>query len=889
MVSWGSQAPHPSMNSPNRTLGAIVITLIALMGDQVIGSSLQRVANTSLKLPASPPQFGYTLQNAFPGLSLTQPLCLATPPGETNRLFILEKAGNIVVITNLANPTRTVFMRLSVVSSSEAGLLGIAFHPNYAENRYFYLFTSRNLSTSQGGGLHERISRFETSATNPNQGVPESELPLITQIDSADNHQGGDLHFGPDGYLYVSLGDEGPQFDGANNSQKINKNFFSAILRLDVDKRAGNLLPNPHPANTTNYFVPADNPYVGATSFNGQPVDPTKVRTEFYAVGFRNPWRMSFDSATSELYVGQVGQDAWEWVNAVVKGGNYGWAFFEGQHRGFKTPPAGFVQTPPIHEYAHGTGTNRGNSITGGLVYRGERLSQLYGAYIFADYVSGNVWMIHPDGTNLVPSQRLTGASGPAAFGTDPRNGDVLIAQLGGQIMRLNYNSTATGSALPPSLADTGAFSDLASLQVNPGIVPYDLNVPFWSDGAQKQRWFSLPDINTRMTFNRDGNWALPPGAVWIKHFELELTNGVPASRRRLETRFIVRNDHDVYGITYRWDDSQTGAALVPEEGQDEQFVIHDGGITRTQTWHYPSRAECLTCHTHVGGGVLGFNTPQMNRNFHYNGTVDNQIHALSEAGYFTENVTGIHTLRSLVAATNVAASLEFRVRSYLAANCANCHQPGGPTAAGFDARATTPTAQAGIIGGELSQIGGDTANRVIQPGSLEHSMMLQRIQKRGPGQMPPISTTVVDTNAVQLLTEWITHDATTFETFSQWQARNFVDAKSPEAASAADPDGDRLSNGLEFLVRTDPQLSSDAWAVSIGALEGAVQIQFPQIAGRGFEVQSTTNLFDAGSWRPLDVPANRPFFSATDSEATIEDPATAAAPTFYRVRVFEQ
>ncbi|HUL51043.1 MAG TPA: PQQ-dependent sugar dehydrogenase, partial [Candidatus Nitrosotalea sp.] len=229
----------------------------------------QRVPNTTLQMPPAPPSFGYTTVRILPSLTFNQPVCVASPPGETNRLFVLEKTGSIVVITNLASPTRTVFMSLTVDAQSESGLIGLAFHPGYATNRYFYVFYSLDLATSQGNGLHQRISRFQTSASNTNQALPGTELALITQFDTAGNHNGGDLHFGPDGYLYASLGDEGPQYNGALNSQRIDKNFFSAILRIDVDKRPGNLLPNPHPANTTNYFIPADNPYIRLTSFNG--------------------------------------------------------------------------------------------------------------------------------------------------------------------------------------------------------------------------------------------------------------------------------------------------------------------------------------------------------------------------------------------------------------------------------------------------------------------------------------------------------------------------------------------------------------------------------------------------------------------------------------------
>src|SRR5262249_6353134 len=153
------------------------------------------------------------------------------------------------------------------------------------------------------------------------------------------------------------------------------------------------------------------------------------------------------------------------------------------------------------------------------------------------------------------------------------------------------YNSTATGTPLPPTLAATGAFTNLVTLAVAPGIVPYDINVPFWSDNAIKTRWFSLPNTNLTVSFNGTGNWSFPTSSVWIKHFEIQMTNGDDSSRKRLETRFIIRNTNGVYGITYRWD-SATNATLVPESGTNDTLVINDGGILRTQVWHYPSRSE---------------------------------------------------------------------------------------------------------------------------------------------------------------------------------------------------------------------------------------------------------------------------------------------------------
>jgi glucose/arabinose dehydrogenase len=738
-------------------------------------AQLQRVPNLSLtNLPPQPPQFGYTLNNAFPTVALSQPVCIASPPQETNRLFILERSGNIVVITNLAAPTRTVFMSLPVLSDSESGLLGLAFHPGYATNGYFYVFSSRNLTDSQGSGRHQVISRFQVTATNANVALASTELVLISQFDTEGNHNGGDLHFGPDGYLYASVGDEGLQYNGDFNAQVITNKFFSAILRIDVDKRPGNLLPNPYPASSSNYFIPADNPFVGVTNFNGQTFNATSVRTEFYAIGFRNPWRFCFVPATGFLYVGDVGQDAYEEVDVMPRGGNAGWSYYEGLHVAsqlysgqsgiFPTnnAPPGLIF--PIQEYPHsGTAGYTGNSVIGGVVYRGNRISQLYGAYVFSDNGSGNVWILRYDGSNTVPFQPITLAAGPSAFGTDPRNGDVLIAQLNNnQIGRLDYNSTSTGAPLPPTLANTGAFTDLAALTPSPGIVPYDLNVPFWSDNAIKTRWFSVPNTNLAIGFNPTGNWSFPTSTVWIKHFELELTNGVAASRKRLETRFIVRNANGVYGMTYRWD-SATNATLVPEAGLDEAFTINNGGILRTQIWHYPSRSECLACHTAAGGYGLGFRTEQLNRNFTYGPLTTNQISALSAAGYFSQPVSNNPvTLLALAPATNTAFSLEYRARSFLAANCSQCHQPGGTAQeAHWDARITTPTAKADLVKGIPVNNFGSDSNFIIAPQSPGNSILLARISTRDLGslpsiQMPPLDSTVVDTQDVQLVSDWL-------------------------------------------------------------------------------------------------------------------------------------
>ncbi|MDQ6633051.1 MAG: PQQ-dependent sugar dehydrogenase, partial [Verrucomicrobiota bacterium] len=742
-----------------------------------------------------------------------------------------------------------------------------------------------------GTGLHQRVSRFQVSPTNSNLALTNTELPLVTQFDEACNHNGGDLHFGPDGYLYISVGDEGGGNDSFNNSQRIDKDFFSGILRIDVDKLPGNFPPKPHPAlmNATNYFVPADNPFVNATQLNGVNINTNTLRTEFWAIGLRNPFRFSFDPLTGILYCGDVGQDAREEVDVILKGGNYGWAFREGTIAGPKMAqaPTNFSSISPITEYVHGNATNQGNSVTGGLVYRGNRISQLMGKYIFADYVNGNIWTLTPNGTNAVPFTRIQGQASIVSFGTDPRNGDVLLVNLNGSIQRLIYDTNIiSGNVLPPTLADADAFTNLTSLTPFPGILSYDLNVPFWSDNAKKTRWFSVPNTNLTITFNRTSNWQFPTGTVWIKHFELELTNGIPASAKRLETRFIVKNSNGVYGVTYRWGNSLTNATLVPEEGLDESFVINDGGNLRTQVWHYPSRSECLTCHTPLGGFALGFNTAQLNRDLNYSGTNDNQIRALNHAGYFSANVTNQNTLSRLAHATNSAWSLEWRVRSYLAANCAQCHQPGGSALGNWDARMSNPLSASGLINGSLVNNLGDTNNRVIVPNDLVHSMLLTRISTNSSLRMPPLDSNLLDTNSIALMSAWITNGLATYQTFAQWQLANFSSTNAPQTGALEDFDNDGSLNFLEYLVGTDPNSAADSWKISLQLFNNAPQIQFLQVANRGFEVQVVTNLQSPILWQPLDVSDNRPFFSATNFSATVSDILTNTSK-FYRVRIF--
>ncbi|MBT5928143.1 MAG: hypothetical protein HOH33_16165, partial [Verrucomicrobia bacterium] len=288
-----------SKYSQGLQLFGVLIGAALLFGLPFRVLAAERVANQTLNFPIEPSSSNYELEDAFSELRFSNPVAIVQMPRHEDRVFVVEKAGRIRMVTLGDDPQRLTFLSLidRVRSGGEQGLLGLAFHPNYAVNGFFYVFY-----TAQGSGSPNRLSRFSANPDDLFEGAPDTEVILIDQRDDAGNHNGGDLHFGPDGYLYVALGDEGNANDSLNNSQRIDKDFFAGILRIDVDKRPGSLRPNPHTATSDNYAIPPDNPFVGAGTFLNSPVNPDRVRTEFWAVGLRNPWRMAFDPVTGLLY-----------------------------------------------------------------------------------------------------------------------------------------------------------------------------------------------------------------------------------------------------------------------------------------------------------------------------------------------------------------------------------------------------------------------------------------------------------------------------------------------------------------------------------------------------------------------------------------------------------
>jgi uncharacterized repeat protein (TIGR03806 family) len=320
----------------------------------------------------------------------------------------------------------------------------------------------------------------------------------------------------------------------------------------------------------------------------------------------------------------------------------------------------------------------------------------------------------------------------------------------------LNMPHRADGP-MPRLLSQTGAFADVREFRSSRGLIPYDLIVAFWSDGAIKSRWAAIP--NQKLKFSNSGEWQFPAGTVFVKHFDLPVDEADPSIRKRLETRLLVRDSAGgVYGVTYRWRADNSDAELLTDSLTEDIAIRTKSGEARHQTWYYPSRKDCLTCHTAGAGGVLGVKTRQMNHDFTYPGGVsDNELRTWNHLGLFDTALkpADLSTFTTLAAADDATRSLEDRARSYLDANCSHCHRPGG-TVAYFDARYSTPLNDQGLISGTVLIDQGIDRPRVISPHDTWRSIAYMRISTNGDIRMPPLARETIDEKGVALLGEWI-------------------------------------------------------------------------------------------------------------------------------------
>jgi len=313
------------------------------------------------------------------------------------------------------------------------------------------------------------------------------------------------------------------------------------------------------------------------------------------------------------------------------------------------------------------------------------------------------------------------------------------------------------GGAMPHLLSQTGAFKDTPHLVPGGALIPYDLIVPFWSDGAEKTRWVSVPD-NQKIKFAPTGEWIFPRGTIFVKTFELATNETNPNLKRRLETRLLVCDvAGGVYGVTYKWRPDNSDADLLTTN-LTEAIPIQTATGVRTQQWYYPSREDCLTCHTANAGFVLGVKTRQLNRVFTFSsGVTDNELRAWNHNGLFDTNLddADLKSFPTLANTADPTRSLEDRARSFLDANCANCHRPHG-TVAYFDARYDTPLAEQNLIGGRVLIDERIDSPHIIAPNDIWRSILFMRANTTEAFKMPPLARNTIDGQGMKLLRQWI-------------------------------------------------------------------------------------------------------------------------------------
>jgi uncharacterized repeat protein (TIGR03806 family) len=709
----------------------------------------KRIPWTTSKVHGSPePPAPYRTESAFPKLKFFEPLDLDHAPG-SDRLFVAERPGKIYSFVNDAKTAqKDLFLNVKKT------VYGFTFHPRFAQNGYVFVTYVLNLDKPQPKGT--RLARFQIKRDNPLEADPSSEK-IILEWPSG-GHNGGCLKFGPDGFLYVSTGDGSGIADGRETGQDLS-DMLGAILRIDVDR----------PAKDLPYRIPEDNPFVATKG----------ARPEIWAYGLRQAWRMSFDRKTGNLWAGEVGQDLWEMVYRIERGGNYGWSVTEGKHPFRPERQRGPTPIlPPVVEHPH----SDFRSITGGFVYHGTRLKELAGAYIYGDFDTGRIWSLRYDGKKVTEQRELVDTSlRIVSFGED-RHGELYLVDFsGGGLHRLvAAPKKVVKDTFPRKLSETGLFDSVKDLKPAPGLIPYSVNSQLWADHTTKERYLALPGTS-KIEFEGvlyphfkpelyPNGWRFPDGTVIVKTFFLEMERGNPASKRRLETRILhyeqlagTEEYGDQYwqGYTYVWNDQQTEATLLDAGGLDRAFTIVDqkapGGAVK-QTWRFPSRAECTLCHTMAAKYVLGINTWQMNKDHDYGDVKANQLRTFEHLGLFTKPLPlPTEKLPRLVDHEDQTQDLDRRARSYLHSNCAHCHTKWGGGNADFKLLASFPLQDAGIVDVRPGQGDFKIADvRLLAPGHPERSMIYQRMTMTGLGRMPHIATSIVDEKAARLIHDWI-------------------------------------------------------------------------------------------------------------------------------------
>jgi uncharacterized repeat protein (TIGR03806 family) len=597
--------------------------------------------------------------------------------------------------------------------NGELGMLSLALHPKFSENGEVFIYYTSDDPTDPTEGIRQDVlgilARFVRTEGNGGAIYDANSEEIILKISFPTvRHHAGTLRFGPDHYLYLSIGD-GDQYHVDEHSQNVNT-LPGSILRIDIDSGSP-------------YEIPPDNPFAKG---GGRP--------ELFAWGFRNPWRFSFDTLTGEIWVGDVGDITFEEIDIVVKGGNYGWSFKEGPLGG--DSEMDFVD--PVYWYSR----DEGMAVIGGHVYRGSDVPYLFGKYIYGDLI-GRVWALEKKSDNAYMAVPIA-SIGPGLFSlTEDKDGEIYLIKDNG-IFKIIDQDLGTAGQLPQFLSMTGCVDAKNPSQPSAAMIEYSVAVPLWSDGAVIKRWMALPN-ETSAVLGKDGQLKFPLGTVLMKQFEQR--------GRLIETRFMVqRHNAKWVGYTYVWNEEQKDAELRTE--------AVDIALDEGDAWKVPDRFGCMRCHTSIGFWALGPQIDQLNVEHTYSSTgiTHNQIETLKHIGIFdleTKDLA-VHS-RPLSPLHDQTKSLEQRARSYLHVNCSNCHQS-GQFHLKFDFRGSLTFEEMAICNTQprTSDFGIENA-RIFAPGEPERSLISFRMHSEVVGEMmPPLGRTKADDKAVDVIDAWI-------------------------------------------------------------------------------------------------------------------------------------
>ena len=603
------------------------------------------------KVAGSPePPLPCTIERALPLAKVSCPITVAHQPGSDRLLYVTEsRAYAPSKVLRIRDDEATFEPEELIPADTSTVHYAITFHPKFAENGHVFIgsngVTSPDGRVPEDGKKRTRITRYLIDREPPYAFHRDSATVIIEW--PSDGHNGGDMAFGADGMMYVGSGDGTSDSDADRVGQDLTS-LRSKILRIDPDHPDEDV-----PDDGRHYSVPDDNPIFDA----GSPIATVPgARPETWAYGLRQPWRLVSEPEAGRLWVGNQGQDLWEQIYLVERAANYGWSIVEGTHAFNDSQQAG--PTPfskPVAEHPH----SEARAMTGGLVYRGSALPDLRGAYLYGDYSTGRIWGIRHDGSRVTWHELIADTSLQiTAFGVDSR-GEILICdhQPGdkGGFYRLVAASPAPKDRppFPRKLSESGLFADVAAHRMVNGVIPYQPVSPLWSDGTHKARFFALPPakdasgavVPAKIGVTPARGWNFPDGTVLVKSFAIDDVEGDPSTRRWIETRFMLKEQGEWAGYSYEWNDEQTDAELVEAAGKDRGFRIRTADLaagtdgTKTQQWHYPSRTECMVCHSRASNYVLGLCTVQLNHDFDYGAVLgpghaqDNQLRALEHLG----------------------------------------------------------------------------------------------------------------------------------------------------------------------------------------------------------------------------------------------------------------